>query len=261
MLRMSLPWILEVMASIDSLTSLRAGTRRQDVLWLCTDVQNRLQTLFDQSIYSPYLRISRQKAEALRGVLEGIKDNTDGEQVSKFDEWFIRRDQGAFRNVFFAELSVLPSFLVMGKASYDTNTLIDEGHKLFPESILHKCPEAGRDMSEAGRALAFELATACGFHVFRVVEVVLKRYWDHISKNRERPKPGAIGSYAKALEKGEMGDEKIWEALKQLASLHRNPVIHPEVILTVEEAIGILGIARSVISAMLEEMPEALPDN
>ena len=262
LLRMSLPWILEVMASIDSLTSLRAGMRKKDALWQCTDVKQRLQTLFDQSIYASYLKISRERAAALRGALDGIYNNTDGEgdQLSTFDEWHIRRNRDDFRNVFFAELSVLPSFLVMGKESYDTNTLIDGGYKLFPPATLQKCPEAAIDMSEAGKALAFELATACGFHVFRVTEAVLKRYWDHVSDGKERPKLETIGSYVLELEKKKLGDEKIREALKQLASLHRNPIIHPQVILTVEEAIGTLGIARSVIGAMLREMPDVSLD-
>ena len=38
--------------------------------------------------------------------------------------------------------------------------------------------------------------------------------------------------------------------------LHRNPLIHPEVILTVEEAIGIIGMARGVIAMMLQAMPD-----
>lgn len=256
MLRMSLPWILQVMASIDGLTSLRAGMRKQDASWLCTDVKQRLRALFEESIYAPYLKISREKAATLRDVLDGIHNNTDGEQLSTFDEWLIRQNQGDFRSVFFAELSVLPSFLVMGKESYDTNTLIDEGYKLFPPATLRKCPEADSDMSEAGRALAFELATACSFHVFRVTEAVLKRYWDYVSDGEERPKLETIRTYAVELEKKKFGDEKIWEALKQLANLHRNPIIHPEVILTVEDAIGTLGIARSVIGAMLREMPD-----
>jgi hypothetical protein len=41
-----------------------------------------------------------------------------------------------------------------------------------------------------------------------------------------------------------------------MTKLHRNPLIHPEVILTVEEAIGIIGMARSVIAMMLQSLPD-----
>ena len=112
-----------------------------------------------------------------------------------------------------AELNILPSFLAFGKEGYDINVLIDDGLKLFSPSTLSKCPEAKFDMQEAGKALAFELATACGFHVFRVTEAVLKRYWEYISGGQERPSPQGIGAYARKLKKKNLGDEKIWEAL------------------------------------------------
>ena len=169
--------------------------------------------------------------------------------------WSIHHDREQFKSVFFAELSVLPAFLATGKEGYDVNTLIDEGQKLFPALTISKCPEAESDMREAGKALAFELATSCGFHIFRVTESVFKRYWDHVSGGDDRSN-FTIGYYAKELENKNLGDKKIWETLKQLASLHRNPLIHPEVNLTVEEAIDTLGIARSVIAAMLRVMPD-----
>jgi hypothetical protein len=55
----------------------------------------------------------------------------------------------------------------------------------------------------------------------------------------------------------QFGEKRIVEAIKQMTKLHRNPLIHPEVILTSEEAIGIIGMARSVIGAMLATLPDA----
>ena len=48
----------------------------------------------------------------------------------------------------------------------------------------------------------------------------------------------------------------IVEAIKQMTKLHRNPLVHPEVILRTEEAIGIIGMARSAIAAMLAALPD-----
>jgi hypothetical protein len=59
------------------------------------------------------------------------------------------------------------------------------------------------------------------------------------------------------MEKRNFGDKKVTESIKQMARLHRNPLIHPEVILSVEEAIDTMGIARSVIGAMLRVLPDA----
>jgi hypothetical protein len=87
------------------------------------------------------------------------------------------------------------------------------------------------------------------------VEIITRRYWDAVAKS-DRPKLQTIGTYASELEKGSYGEAKIWESLKQLSRLHRNPIIHPEVILTVPEAIDILGIARSVVGQMLKVIPD-----
>jgi hypothetical protein len=149
--------------------------------------------------------------------------------------------------------------VVQPKEGYDVSLLTAAGSILFPKSLLQKVPEAETDSMEAGKALAFELATSCGFHVFRIVESTLKRYWDEVSDKKDRPKLETIGSYSIELDKGKFGDEKVWESLKQLAKLHRNPLIHPEVILSVEEAIGIVGIARSVVGMMLQKLPDAAP--
>ena len=255
MLKISLPWILEVVASIDGLAEVKTNMNKTAAQFLCRSAEIGVQITFEQSIYAPYLKSSREKATNLIEILKRISADNE-ETLTSHDVWSIHHSREQFKSVFFAELSVLPAFLVTGKEGYDVNTLIDEGQKLFPALTLSKCPEADKDMREAGKALAFELATSCGFHIFRVTESVLKRYWDHVSDGKDRPNLQTIGSYAKELESKKLGDKKIWEALKQLASLHRNPLIHPKAILTVEEAIDTLGIARSVIAAMLRVMPD-----
>jgi hypothetical protein len=180
-------------------------------------------------------------------------------KVSSLDVWALGFDRDQFKTVFLSELSTLPSFLVAGKESYDTNLLIDEGFRLFPQSLPLKAPEAVHDAMESGKTIAFELATAAGFHIFRVVEAVLKRYWDHVSSGAPRPKLQTIGNFATEMEKSKFGDQKVVESLKQLAKLHRNPLIHPEAVLTVEESIETLGIARSVVGAMLRSLPDVPP--
>ena len=261
MLRISLPWILEVMASIDQLAGV-ANMNRGEAKFLCRSAVSGVQTIFEQSIYAPYLKSSREKATTLIEILKPMSTDYDDDKLKElpftaYEASSVRYHREQFRSVFFAELSGLPSFLVTGKGGYDINTLIDEGQKLFPELTLSKCPEAESDMREAGKALAFELATSCGFHVFRVTESVLKRYWDHVSDGKDRLNFQTIGSYAKELEskklrrRKDMGDS---QTARQLAPQSAQST--PDANLTVEDAIATLGIARSVIAAMLRVMPD-----
>jgi hypothetical protein len=106
----------------------------------------------------------------------------------------------------------------LAKEGYDVNLLIDYGEVLFPPDMVKKAPEAVKDAKEAGRALAFELGTGCGFHVFRVVECVLRRYWDKVTNGKARPVPQTIGKFAAELENGKFGDEKIRECLKSITT-------------------------------------------
>jgi hypothetical protein len=61
--------------------------------------------------------------------------------------------------------------------------------------------------------------------------------------------------YVKAIRSAKCGDERILSVIEQMSKLHRNPIAHPEVALTLDEAIATLGMAQSVITAMLAVLP------
>ena len=259
MMRISIPWVLEVIHGLDGLDRLVANTTALDGFLPLYMAESKIEAIYDQSVYGGYLRASRQAASDLLKEIQGQLNQPDWEKHI-FSEWEVaelRTKKNSLKTVLLAELQVAPTYLVQLKDNFDIILLIERGVRLFPPTLLEKVPETGADAAEVGRALAFELSTACGFHTFRVVEAVLKRYWDQVSKDTKRPRLQTIGTYAAALEDNKFGDAKVWEALKQLSKLHRNPLIHPEVILTVEEAIGTIGMARSVLAQMLSALPDA----
>lgn len=139
------------------------------------------------------------------------------------------------------------------------HSLLMSGESIFPNDLGSKVPEALVDAREAAKALAYEVPTACGFHTFRVTESVLRRYYAQVTGGRAPPKVRNIGVYLNAMKQAKKGDERILGALKQMIDLHRNPLIHPEVVLTTEEAIATLGMAASIITAMLGALPVSPP--
>lgn len=262
MRRILLPWMFDVVDAIDELSAINSGSRLDGNWYLLFNAKNQLEALFNQSVYSPHLRISRQKADELYSQIDSIlgSDVSQNERLlTDAEVWLLKYRRDHFKTVLLSELSTLPAFLVAEKESYDINIMIDDGARLFPQTLAAKAPEAVRDAREVGKAIAFELSTAAGFHIFRIVEAVLKRYWDQVSSGKERPKLETIGNYASELERSSFGDSKVFESLKQLSRLHRNPLIHPEVILDVGEAIETLGISRSVVGAMLRVLPDVPP--
>lgn len=258
MKRIRIPWMLDVIKAIEQIDDVAEDKPLKQSWFYLFQAKNQLEAVFGQSLYSPHLRVSRDTGNELYAEINTILgDGKNNDRIlGEFEVWSLKYKRDAFKPVFMSEISTLPSFLVVEKEGFDIALLIEDGKKLFPASLATKAPEALRDAMEVGKAIAFELPTAAGFHIFRVVEAVLKRYWDHVSAKTDRPKLETIGTYAAALQDNKFGDEKVWESLKQLSKLHRNPLIHPEVILDVGEEIEILGISRSVVGAMLKVMPD-----
>ena len=60
-----------------------------------------------------------------------------------------------------------------------------------------------------------------------------------------------MGKYIEALEKEGTVDDKVLGVLRQIKNLHRNPIMHPEVSLDMDEALILTGIATSAITAMV----------
>lgn len=260
MIRISIPWLIQILGNIDDLDGIQTGKTVLDELAPLVRAQSAVELVFSsQSVYGPYLRASRDAAARLHAELDALKDGNWGEKtLDEFQVQTLKSQKQQFKTVFLADLGAIPSYLVTRKANYDIIFLIEDGMGLFPSTLKSKAPETEDDAKEVGRALAFELATACGFHTFRVTESVVRRYWDQVAK-KPRPNLETLGTFAAELEKAKLGDTKVVEAIKQMTKLHRNPLIHPEVILTVEEAIAIIGMANSVIIPMLQALPDSPP--
>lgn len=257
MIRISIPWVVDTFTSIGLVRGLSHDDPSGRMWTAVSTAKNSLETVMMDSIYSPYLRASAVEAETLHKALRECEEKLladAGATLDPFDLGGVQFEVNKFLSVFKSEMNVAPSFLVAPKEAFDVSILSENGAVLFPPALLKVVPAAKADANAAGRALAFELPTACGFHSFRVLEAVLKAYWDDVSGGKKRPEPQTIGKFGAELKKADFGDEALAETLQGIAKHHRNPLIHPEAELSTEEAIGIVGICRSAISVMLKQM-------
>jgi len=210
------------------------------------------------SLYAPYLRSSTPFASVLLESIRSLID-IDNLNLSKDIPIFgcsnVKYQFDQYKIALLAELGSLNAYFVTKKGSHDTYTLLSSGEELFPNDLGTKVPEAVFDIKEAAKCLAFELPTACGFHTFRALESVVRKYYSHVTGGAATPKVRNLGVYINAIRQSGKGDARVLAALKQITDLHRNPLIHPEAVLGNEEAITILGIARSVAGTMLAELP------
>lgn len=109
------------------------------------------------------------------------------------------------------------------------------------------------EVRQAGKCLAFELATSAGFHILRAAEDVIREYYGELAGTLPQKKSRNWGRYIDGLKK-HGADLKVIAALEQIKDMHRNPIIHPEVTLTMEEAITLFGMVIGAMVAMVMEL-------
>jgi len=258
MIRISLPYIYNLAAQLEPLERLQVGTSYFDVFLDIFGAEDAVSSLYTASVFSHTLRSSRPYADKLVEALRSAIHHDDhSRQLDHSEVYSITNAFSQFKIALLAELEVVTNYFVVQKGGFDVVSLLDYSSSIFPPDLGVKVPEAMFDVAEAAKCLAFERATACGFHLFRATESVLRKYYVEVTEGKAEPKVRSIGVYLNALTQCGKGNPKVLAALKQMADLHRNPLIHPDAVLSIDEALSIHGIARSAIAAMLKELPDA----
>lgn len=220
MIRISLPYVWSLCETIDTLGHLDHSKeiQRLDLAIELFGPEASLRALLENSVFSPTLRSSRPLAAQLLTLIQRHTENETYEgEVSRHHIWMIHNAYTQFKTAFLAELGTFPSYFVSQKGSHDTLSLLDEPWRMFPSDLGRKVPEAMFDVAEAGKALCYETATACGFHLFRAVETVLRRYYTHVTNNRPQPKIRNIMVYVNAMRQLKCGDEKVLSMIEQIS--------------------------------------------
>ena len=258
MIGLNLAYIYQSSEKFDALRALKPDTELKEIWIDLLIAQGNLRDIYSGEVFAHAFRTSRNTASYIYNIIEGLltRHREDPESLlTEHDVQNIQSGLSEVETILRAELSAADAYLATPIGAYDSAALLQEPWRVWPTDLLTKLPDTRSDVDELGKCMAFQLATAAGFHTLRIVETVLRKYWEVVSKNSAHPKAKTIGSYVVALEKKEIGDPKVIAALKQLKDLHRNPLMHPEASLTVEEAITLLGISFSVVTPMLNAVP------
>ena len=262
MIPISLPYIYGLATALIPLRSIGTGAPLKDSIYVLWNAENALNAFLTQSVYSTSLKATVAPGEELLAAIKKLTTDANKEREIDFlDTYSLSQALEKFETVLTAEMNVGNAFLVTKKRGYDTSDLIGQGEVLFPSELVRTVPESLGDIREAGRCIAFELATAAGFHLMRATELVLRRYFEVVTPiGTGRPERNNLGDYLAKLEELQAGNPKTRATLKQIKDLHRNELMHPEVSLSLEEALALLGIVQSAIVAMLGEIsPLRLP--
>jgi hypothetical protein len=161
-----------------------------------------------------------------------------------------------FETVLSEELVTSSAYSATKKGIYSTADLIENAEKAFPVSVIGKFSEDTiREIQEAGKCLAFDMATACAFHMMRATEEVMHRYYVSACKPKPQRKLENWGAYIGELKKsGKAEVKEVVAMLQQIKDRHRNLIMHPEIVLSIDEAFTLFEIAQGAIIAMADDM-------
>lgn len=254
--RMSVAYWCRVTARISDVLRLEPATPFEDAYPPLAAMAGTI-----QATYHPdglvKLTISVLAGVDLFKVIDAMaKDSTRTSPLTVEEIGLLRKVASDYRTVLEAELESLDAYYVAPKAAFSTKALTDNADVGLgvPAEMLARLPaEAKLDIQQGGRCLAFELPTAVGFHVARATESVILAYMGAIACPVPKESQRNWGNYIKSLrEHG--ASEKIAQHLEQIKDLYRNPLVHPEVTLSMPEAIALWSICTGVVVSMLVEM-------
>jgi hypothetical protein len=255
MQRISLSWFANVGAVLSPVADSMKVTELT-VLHLF-HLREPLNVLSNEQTYPLDLRSSRPVILQLLNRLNYILNEQDAQQqTQKLDaeRWNIWSDASRLETLLGAELAVQPVYHLWPIRAYNTEVLIAQGENVFSEEAKKAFNEEEvYNLREAGKCLAFQIPTAAAFHIFRCVESLIRRYYQVVVGNLPKPKMRNWGAYIKNLRQCG-ADEKVIAILEQIKDLHRNPVIHPEVRMANDEALSLIGIIDSAITAIVLDM-------
>ena len=170
----------------------------------------------------------------------------------------VRTRAVAFEAILRSDMQNAAIYSVAKKGSYETSDLVDQADITFSPTLGGVIGEQAKsEYRNAGRALAFGLDSAAGYHACRAVEAVLRAYVRHCT-GKPDDKMATWHDLLKALEDPNCpikAEPKTLHEIKALKDFDRNPLMHLRVTLTPEDADIILSRAKVVMTLMAQEIP------
>ncbi len=165
-----------------------------------------------------------------------------------------------FEHALAAELNRAPTYVAGKRGIYSTYDLAENAQEIFSDSLRASIPVAAQnEFAASGRALAFDMGTACITHALRAVEMMLRGYYEVFAGSAPAKNERTYALYLKKLaalseeeDRETRPDKRVIQMLAQVKDHYRNPLILAETTPSVDEAMQLFGMASALISLMAE---------
>jgi len=262
--KINLPSIYQLGSELNPLTTMTYDkSKRFDILIGALKVLISMNTLFKKF---PTLIVCRAKVSELENAKEEAREWLQKGENSELVKTEVSADrvfQGIINIakeleiVLSAELQTLATYHITQKGIYSTADLIERGEGILPQHVLGRIGQmAIGEVRESGKCLALDCATACAFHMMRAAEEVMHKYYVSVCKPKPAERLTNWGAYINELNKLNKPEVKeVVAMLQQIKDRHRNLIMHPEIVLSIDEAFTLFEIAQGAIIAMADKIP------
>lgn len=267
MLRVNEYQLYELAIAVHPLTEIGDGAKYSEVWLTWMNAKTALQEIFKQRALEVchtaandlYLKLRQVVPDDFDAVTAKIHTDPDTEEPALgYNVYWIREAAKTFETILSAELSNSDTYWISPKGTHKTSLLLQSARLELPPSVLKQIPDtAAGEMDEAGRCLLFDNSTAAGFHLFRATESVIRKYYEKFVGTAPATKSRNWGAYIKGL-RAKRANEKVTGFLDHIREQYRNPVLHPEVTLTADDAQVLFGVCVSAIVMMASDMANSV---
>lgn len=202
------------------------------------------------------LHDSRAKAQELLDLMTTLMSEErfeSGEPLNQEERatlFFLKED---FEEAFARESLKIKVFAVTPKGIYDVPALIEGAENKFPKNLLAVMPEQTiQDLREAGRCLAFEVPTACAFHICRATEALMIAYYEALT-GQVWPYPRRDWHSYNTQLAAQGAPSTITNRLGEIRQ-DRNAYAHPEITVPLDEASVVYELCTGVMFYMAKEI-------
>jgi hypothetical protein len=254
MIDLKLAFLFYLGTGIRRLSDVRAGQPLSAWAVVFVEAREALKMFLAGSERAPMFSQSRRWALSLLNIVNSmIPDAPPGTPVPNrlISEQEVRDLDSAIRSfaTIFEDESERAYVVILEKQrTFDLHTLVESISSAFDVAVWNRFSEfSKREIKEAGRCLALERYTACGFHMMRAVERESRDCATLIAQ--AHPVRRDFLDFLKTLEHHGV-DKKVIAVLDSLRSLERNPLVHPEDWLSQDDAVNIFCIAQVALSRL-----------
>ncbi len=259
--KVSLPFFYQLGAQLNPLTKFTpTSDNRVDIFLASFPTHTYVHGLMTSPTFST-LTVCRapglQLIDAILAVQQWMRDtpadkwtDKNASADAKFKDVIDKAKQ--FETVLSAELQTVESYHVSQKGIYSTAGLMENAENMLPPSLRSRIgKDVIQELRQSGRCLAFDVPTASGFHILRATELVLHEYYINVCKPQTPDHLENWGAYIAELKKSKGPSVKETVALlQQIKDNERNLIMHPERVLSPDDAFTLFEIAKGAIMAM-----------